>query len=173
MTFKANVLADKKYRRHRKMLTDGVYSLDLRAFRDELESMHAVRKVRFLNLASTHDAQTMLVEAAEQNCANRSRAVEILMQIQRVNSQLDIFMEAMNDYLSSTYSPLLLSEYRTKGERQQAVNSMLAVFVKKQREGESVKEIAELLVADIDAASWTLTRLVSILELNAKVERRL
>jgi len=155
------------------MLSNGVYSIDVESFREELENMHALRKVRTIQLSNGSSAQRQLIEAAEQNCAYRSRAVEIIMRIHRVCSQLEIVTEALESYLSTKYSPYLLSEYKTKGERGQAVSFMLAPFEKKRREAQAVKEVADLLVADIDSAGWTLQRLVAILELNSTIERRL
>jgi len=173
MTFRKYATADNRFKKHMRMLQTGVYSLDVESFREELESMHSIRKVRNINLANAKSAQAELVAAAEQNCAFRSRAVEIIMQIHRVCSQLELIQEALTDYLSTKYSPYLMSEYNTKGERTQAIKTLLHPFEKKYRESVSVKEIADLLVADIDAASWTLQRLVSILELNITGERRL
>jgi len=173
MSFRVHALRDKRYKKHHRMLREGVYSLDLEHMRTELESMHALRKVRSLNLAETKNAQKMLVEAAEQNCAYRSRAVEIMMTIHRVSSQLEVLIEALGNYLSSEYTACLLSDYSTKGERKMAVDALLAPFSKKLKSCASVKETADLLVSDIDAASWTLQRLIAILELNATVERRL
>src|SRR5271154_6963685 len=117
--------ADKRVRALQKALNKGTYHLDLDSLEKEIDSLHLTRQVRSLKTEELIVSfQKKFVDAALQNQAYRSRLVEIKVKCFRTAAKLEDHIAVVRSYLGIKY-PNALKEYRTVGERKNAVNSVL------------------------------------------------
>lgn len=92
------------------------------------------------------------------------------MQCYRAESSLDEAIQPLKEYLILKYGPEM-SFVRTKDERSKLVDMALRpllIFTSKVR---IVRELANMVVSDIDKASFSLQRQIDIYKLTNKPER--
>ncbi len=163
---------DPKYKRLKETFsTHETFRLPLDDLMLELTGLHRSRKVRILN-PTDPEFVAKVVESVLNDQAIRSRTTEILIRCVRAHALLSHSVEGLKYHLLTTYADSLKT-YRTKDERAQIVNSTLRTFEKFLSDVLTLKESAQLVVNDIDKASWSLKSVLSALELHMAPERRI
>lgn len=169
MSVKEDIKRSKAFLQYKRILKSIQEELDVVKLADEAKALHSGRKSRFLDRRNL-DPKT-LVEANLQDVANRSRLVEIIVQLNEHASNLETTVKAVRRHL--------LFEY---GDRTGigAVRARSAYFDRYFREGEQfLAEVDNLLksidhyIKDIDQTGFALKRSVDILQLIYKPERSL
>lgn len=160
--------ADPEIKRMKRLLKRGAFSLDIEALRHEIDNMHVGRLVRRLKtLEVIQQFQLKFVEAALQNQAYRSRIVEIKLKCYKTSALLGYLLEELRKRLNAEYREKL-SAYRTVRERESAIESVLARGLRKMAELDGLIEYGDLVIADIDQASWMLKSVQAAMAMSAE-----
>lgn len=142
-----------------------IYQIPTDDLTKEIEQIHKSRSIRFLTQSSPRFIESV-VDASLLDQANRSRLTEISMSCFRAENTLNEALEPLRAYLLMTYSSDL-TFVRTKEERNQVISMALAPFIKFCSKSSQVRELANLVIADIDKGAWSLRLLVSAFQLKA------
>lgn len=152
----------------------GTYSLDTASMLDEIERMHMGRKLRVLTTQQVlARSQHELIDTNLQNQAYRSRCVEIKMRATRKINLLWERSEAARRYINIQWRSLLQQEFRTAGERKEAVEAVLSAVTNVTNQLEQVTTMADLVIDDLDTSGWAITRVINILNLSTRPERNI
>lgn len=163
---------DEKYRRLRTTFsTHENFRLPLESLMDELKLSHQERSVRRLNPTDPQFVDK-LIEANLRDQAVRSRTTEILIRCVRAHTLLSNALESLRYHLLIKYDKELRG-FRTVAERSQVVSMALKNFESFLTDVSVLKQSAELVVADVDKAAWSLKNVVSALSLHTARESRL
>lgn len=142
------------------------FNLPIRALYEEVESIHKVRKTRTLDRHSdtfTHD----VVEGLLDDTAKRARLTEILVMCVKVLSNLKDTLGSLEGYMIIEYATELRS-IPTKGERTNFLSHhVLSKFHKYVGRVERIKAMTELVMVDIDKASYAYSNLMKAIQLAA------
>lgn len=156
---------DPRVKAFKQRLENGDFSVDTSSFIAELDRMHATRKVRLLKTKDViHNAQTKIVSALVQNQAYRSRCVEIKMICFRTQQNLEQHYGSLFDYLKVQYKSDL-GVYRTVSERDSAISTLLGDSTYITNQLDVVVQICDLIIADIDQATWSLKNMTDVLKI--------
>jgi hypothetical protein len=142
-----------------------IYQTPLEAWTTEVEQIHKARGIRFLTQSSPRFIESV-VDASLLDQANRSRLTEISMQCYKAENTLSEALDPLRSYLLMTYSADL-GFVRTKDERSQLVNMALAPFLSYVGKVSQVREMANMVIKDIDQGAYSLQRLVAAYQLKA------
>jgi hypothetical protein len=145
-----------------------MYQLSTDELVKEVETLHQMREIRRLNSADPHFVDN-LIKANTSDQSIRGRLTEIIMTCVKATSSLDDAVDALRYHLLMTFTDELRS-YRTKDERVQVVNMVLVNFTKYTQRIAVLKEITQMVVADIDKGAWALRSSVEALKLHTNRE---
>ncbi len=149
-----------------------IYQLPIEDFTKEIEQIHKTRNIRFLTQSSPRFIESV-VDASLMDQANRSRLTEIAMACYKAENTLQEALEPLREYLLLSYAADL-AFIRTKDERGIVLNMALAPFVKFIFRVTQVKQLAEMVIKDIDQGAYSLQRLVAAMQLkNGRGEQTL
>ncbi len=163
---------DPKYKRLRGSFdTLPVYQLPTDTLITEVETQHKLREIRRLNSADPGFVDA-LIKANTNDQAIRGRVTEIVMACVKATSSLDDAVEALRYHLLMTFTDELKS-FRTKDERVQVVNMVLMPFTKYTQKIAVLKEVAQLVVSDIDKGAWALRSSIEALKLHVSREQNI
>jgi hypothetical protein len=163
---------DKRYKRLKEAFdTLPIYQLKIGALNDELANLHKIREIRRLNVADPAFVDA-LIKANLQEMSTRGRASEIMMECVRVVSKLGRAVKSLQEHFLITYQSDLRS-FRTKEERLQIVGMVLRPFEKYISDAEALKEVAQLIVTDIDKDNFTMDKILRALEMHVAKERKI
>jgi hypothetical protein len=163
---------DVKYKRLKSTFaTHENFRLPLESLMDELKLAHSQRSVRTLNPTDPRFVDNV-IEANLKDQAVRSRTTEIIIRCVRAHTLLANSVESLKYHLLISYSNDLKS-FRTVAERAQIVNMTLKRFDTFLTDVMVLKDSAQLVVNDIDKASWALKSVLQAMELHHSPERRL
>jgi len=161
---------DPKYRRLRNSFdTADAYRIPFDELQKEIETLHKMREIRRLN---TDDPAFVdqLIKANTNDQSIRGRITEIMMRCVRASSSLNSAIEALKHHLLLTHSDALRA-YRTKEERQYVVTMALMTFVRYTDRVQALKELAQLVISDIDKGNWSIRTSIDALKLHVAKER--
>lgn len=162
--------ADPKVKKFNRRIMEGDFSIDTSKYMEELDRMHATRNIRLLTKKDVlHNAQSKIVDALIQNQAYRSRCVEIKMICYRTQQSIEQYRESLINYLRIQYRAEL-GAYKTNSERDSAICSVLDDSELITSQLDVILEISDLIINDIDQASWAIKSLVEVLKLASKPE---
>lgn len=160
---------DVRYKRLRSSFdTLPVYQLPIDDLVKEVETLHRMREIRRLNAADPHFVDN-IIKANTGDQSIRGRLTEIIMTCVKATSSLTDAVDALRYHLLNTFTNELRS-YRTKDERVQVVNAVLVNFTKYTQRIAVLKEIAQMVVSDIDKGAWALRSSVEALKLHVSRE---
>lgn len=138
-------------------------------FLDEIQKMHKGRAIRILGLDSSHPSGKKLAKAAMVDQAYRSRCVEIVMTITRNKNNLKYAIDTIKKHIEANYrSDLINLGIRGVTDRKQAVASLLAIATRKLSDMDTIIEIADMVIRDIDQATWSIKHAVDSLQIATK-----
>lgn len=144
---------DKRYLRLLKTFNEAsLYNIPRDELIEEVKQIHSLREVRRLNIREEGYVDKLL-NANTHDQAQRSRLTEILMTCLHVNEQLTRAIDALKQHLLMEYSDHLRS-FRTKEERSMVLNIALRKFIRYLEDISVLKQMADLVISDIDKAGW-------------------
>jgi len=135
---------------------------------DEMMKMHGKRSVRKLDGSEVTGIK--LNKVMVNDLKGRSRAVELNAQISMELGRLSIAYSAVKGHIMSKHADLLAG--RSIADRTMSFENLLYIKKAKARiaELESIQGIVDMIVEDIDKASWTARNLVDVLNIGTKRE---
>jgi len=114
----------------------------------------------------------MIIEANTMDQGARGRLTEILVTCSRSVNTLERACTAMKQHLYLTFADDLRA-LRTKDERMYVIDVCLSSFMRYIDKVQSVKDMANLIVTDIDKGSWSLKLSVSAMQVDKTRESRI
>ena len=135
---------------------------------DELELILRTRQIRTLT-AQSKLAPKKLIAVSIDEADKRARLTEIIVTSRRCSAKLEAVMDVMHQHVLSECTDLL-SGVRTKGERDQIVQSVLAKGWELIHVMNATTERAQTIIEDIDQSSYNLNRMVKLVELIVQKE---
>ena len=157
--------ADKRVQRLFTMFDElPLYKLPLKQLRDEIETIHSARSVRFLN---QHDPKFIekIIDASIDDTAKRSRLVEMSVQCFKSGNSMSEAVERMRQYLITTYSDDIYFA-RTKDERLFIVDMVLSPLLKFVAQTQAISKMADEVIKDIDKAGYSLKLIVDAYQIH-------
>jgi DNA polymerase III delta prime subunit len=156
--------ADNTYERIKNIYTTAALGFNSEAVHSEIESLQASRVSR--GLISRSITAKVLNKAIVTDMANRSRLVEIRSKCNRSLQLVHMALESARIHIRATYGDLLRSAYgSTKADMDAGINKMLINYVQLRSDLEHSIENIDIVVKDIDQASYGLRNLVDIMKL--------
>ncbi len=145
------------------------YNLHVEELYDEIKRLHKLRLIRTMK-PSDRDYVKKLVEASAQDQSTRSRLSEIRITTIKAVRSLESAVSSLKDYLIVEYSTDL-SFVRTKGERENIIDTLLSKYKKYIDAVNSVSEQCLVVIEDIDKAAWSLKLQLDALQMTNRPER--
>jgi hypothetical protein len=138
---------------------------------DEVSTLHKTRSVRVLG-AVARPTGKKLADAAMRDQSARSRCVEICMEITRNRNYLATSMTTLSSHINAKYGSFLADQgVRAITERKAIIESLFGKAQRKLEELDTIVEIAQLVIDDVDKAAWAISRTVASLEIAMARER--
>jgi hypothetical protein len=167
---------NKKYKRLLEAFqTNKLYSINLEKLKEEIMTLHQSRNVRTL-VKFREDRQSKMVdEVIHANLVDqgqRSRLTEILIQCTRASCALNDALKVFKEY-ALIYYDQHLNRIKTKGERSTFLDTCLSDMQGYINDCDLVINLAKIVIADVDAAGWSLTRTINALSLTQAGERKI
>lgn len=149
------------------------YRPEFDTYIEEIQRLHSVRSTRVLG-ATAAPTGLKIADAAMRDQSSRSRCVEICMIIARERNHLAITMNTVQSYIEVEYNSLLQEcGIKTISEKRNIIVSLFGAAQRKLDRLDTIPEIANMVIDDVDKASWTLKTLVASLEIATARERTL
>jgi hypothetical protein len=161
---------DKQYLRAMRSLDALKEDLDSKSIIAELFSLQASRGVSALRPNKIlQSAQHVLIDSSVQEIAVRSRTTTIKMSALRSLLTIEQVTDPLRKYIMYQYGGDLKADgYTTVAAQKSALDNLLKVFIKEVRDLEYILKIADLVLEDVDAAGWNLSRIEKVIESSRK-----
>ena len=166
-----SILNDSRLADFKKAIENGEYSFQGSKIIKELQSLHITRTVRLLNTDQVLENNRSVVDALINNQIARSRIVEIKMNASNLDIRIKARIDALTNYLLTTYADFLKKNYNTQTERKSVINSLFDFVNKTKSEIEVVQKFSDLIIDDIDKSCWSLKSIIDCLKINDAVIR--
>jgi hypothetical protein len=165
------VKKDDRIKRMDRVIESNKSAINTLAYIKELENMQASRKFRtFTATEIISNVQKRLIEASVENSAQRSRCVEIKLKCFKLYRVLKKYIETSKIYLLTKYQNDLKIAYSTIKSREDAVNSVLETYIKVIDKLETVIQLADMVIDDIDQSHWSLSLMQKTMEMTYRRE---
>ena len=148
---------DKTYISCLRILKDST-EIDIDKYTVEIEDLHGRRIVR--KYSTKMMGMKTLYKCSLQEQAFRSRVIEILVTISRLRNQLELAYEGTVKHILSSYYDEI--PVKTQYGKESWVKSKLSKVASRINEFTTLTDNANLIIDDIDKASWTLKRQVDL-----------
>ena len=136
----------------------------------EIQDLHRNRTIRHIG-AQAHPTGKKLASAGMKDQAARSRAVEIAMEVVTKRNLLAISMNTMNDTIMSTFNEELKSlGARSINDKKNLVHSLFGPAQKLIDDLDTIREVADLMIEDVDKGSYSIKHAVDSLMVATKRE---
>lgn len=168
---KLKIEKDKKYKMLKATLTKASTQFDAAALRKEIETLHSARVVRRLN-PSNPKFINKVIAANTEDIGVRSRLAEILLRCAGITGSIVKAIDAFKSHCELKYSKTLGS-FRTKSERESALDSCLSDIYEYLSDLELIENLANIVIKDVDQAGFGLKRNVDAIGLHFVPERKL
>lgn len=147
------------------------YRPEFDKFIDEIQTLHRTRSTRILGAQSAPSGKK-IADAAMRDQSTRSRCVEICMEVVRQRNHLAIVMNTVQSYILTEYGKLLYDlGFRSNKAKEEAVLSLFGAGRRKTEELDTIVEIANMVINDVDQASWAIKSTVAALEVATAREK--
>ena len=157
------VRASSSFKTYQKILQTAQGSIELDALRSEALGLHTSRTSRQLYGAKQYSGRSVM-EALLKDLSFRARLVEIRVKVSISISNLEEAIKAMRRYVSTEYADDL-REFSTSDQRKSFVDRILKSGLEYLGEGQTLIDMLDMLIKDIDQASFQLRNAVEILKL--------
>ncbi|QRE00287.1 hypothetical protein [Burkholderia phage BCSR5] len=154
---------DEEFVKFKRLVKRASEALDIEKDRSEALNLHTSRTARNLYGKAQFSAPK-IADASARDLAGRSRLVEIRVRA-RVNlSIIEKAVKTIKGHIHANYKSAL-QDYRTKGEREAFIESVLGIYLEKLTEGEALLEMLDFLIKDIDQSGFALKNMTEVLKL--------
>lgn len=161
---------DELWKRFR-LIEKGANKPEFEAFIDELKRLHSTRSVRVLGAQSAPSGRKV-ADAAMRDQSVRSRCVEISMEITHSRNYLSIAMLTVKSHINATYGGVLLDAgIRSITERRSMVESLFGKAERTLDSLDTITEIADMVIKDVDQASFSIKHTVEALSVATAREK--
>lgn len=166
------IRGDSRYQRLLKNFQElPVYQLEVSKLSEEINRIHKVRSSRYLDQNKPEIIRD-IVGAGLNDSAQRSRLCEIEMQCAQCADSLEDATKALTEYLIIAYGQAMGS-VRTKDERLQLMRIALKPFLSFIKEVNLVRDLAKIVISDIDKTYWYLQLTLNSYEIRHRPERNM
>lgn len=164
---------DERLIKFKSMLEGGLYSFDTEKHIKEIRMLHSTREIRTMRVEDLiYKGHKKLLKVVNEEVANRSRVVEIKMDVQAILEKLEDHVDRMKRYLISTYDrEMNAAGQTTVSARNDYTRSLLDKGFQQIAHLKSLNKFAEIVIDDIDQGKWRVNSITTILELNLQRER--
>lgn len=161
---------DEKWARFQSVFKNA-YRPEFDSFIPMIQQLHSTRSLRVLG-AQAAPSGAKIADAALRDQSTRSRCVEICMIVARERNHLAATMNTIQSYLEAEYGSLLSQHgARSMTEKRGLIESLFGPAQRKLERLDTIPEIAEMVIKDVDQASWMLKTLVTALEIATAREK--
>lgn len=136
----------------------------------DLETMHKTRLLRSVGLDNKVPTGKLLSKAAMQDQSYRSRCVEIVFQLLVRKNNLQRATTAIQKHILANYEEELKSMGSSVRNRQALVSLAVDSSSAKLQDMDSVIQMADLIIADIDKGSFAIKHAVDSLQVATRRE---
>ncbi|SBV38470.1 hypothetical protein BN7874_265 [Phage NCTB] len=159
--------SDTRYKRLKSTFdTSDLFQLPFDDLKDELKTLHRMRKIHKLKVGHPNFVQH-LSEAAIRDTTNRHRYSEILVSCTEANTSLAKMIESFESYFLIKYAHEL-KPLRTKEERKNFIKAVMDKMHRYLDDTDELIKITRILIEDIDKASFTVKHLVDAFTIISK-----
>lgn len=151
------------YKKYAKILATAQGRLDLGAFRSEALSLHSSRTSRTLYGKKQYSAQAVY-DALLRDLSFRSRLVEIRVKVSVELSNLIEATKSIRRYLMTEFAEDL-REFSTADQRKSFVDRIIKPGLDYEAEAQSIVDLVDLIIRDIDQAGFSFRNIVETLKL--------
>lgn len=160
---------DEKYSDFKKAFDNGEFSFNCSKLVNEIKSLHITRSVRTLTPEDVIKDSNRVITALINNQVTRSRIVEIKMSVSNLDIRIKSKVENLEKYLLTQYATELQKMKLTQAERKNYIQSLFDFTNVVTSNIEVVQKFADLVIDDIDQASWALKSIIDCLKINDAV----
>lgn len=140
-------------------------------YEQEIMDIHKARPLRLLGATNGRPNGKKLVEATLADQSYRSRAVEITMQVYRVQAHLQMVRTLTRKHVEANYSQEMVGwGVRGVRERETLVASLFQRADSLLTKYQTILDLADYVIADVDAGGFALQKAVKALEQATKRE---
>ena len=158
----------KRFKNLKMVIKSDTYSIAFENLKSELRINHSSRKLTGLS-SSDPNFGKKLVEASIVEVSIRSRAVEIRVMATDVSKYLERSLKYFADYVTTEFSDGL-SVFSTIKERSQFIARLLEPYYKHLDKLQTLIEIVDMYITDIDKTSYAAKNIVSTFEVIRRTE---
>jgi hypothetical protein len=161
------ILDDSRIVKLFRMREHGAYSINTTELMNEIEDIHLMR--RFRNIRTDEflkSSQRKVIDWELENKSLRSRVVTIKLRALKAKRLLDEHLKVSTNYILTAYSDNLKQIFTTISARKEAVSLLLEPFSRLQFKLETVLQLADILIADLDAGHWSANIVIEALKLD-------
>lgn len=152
-------------------ICNSAYDPSFDSYIEEIQRLHKTRSVRVLGVTAAPTGRK-IADAAMKDQSVRSRCTEICMEITASRNRLAIAMNTMSSYLFAEYGSLLgQCGVRAITEKRGVIEAMFGRAQRILDKLDTITEIADLAIKDIDQAAWSLKSTVTALEIATAREK--
>ena len=138
-------------------------SVSIPTVQREVATLHASRKSRSLTTAKITPAK--LQDAILVDMYTRSRLIEIKVLVHRTSELISSALSAVKKHVLVNFSEEVRDLASTKGERDQVVDRLFQGAVKLREEMSSLSDEIDMIIKDIDQASFSLRNTTELLRM--------
>lgn len=162
---------DAQWKRY-KRIVENAREPEFDKYLDEIRNMHKSRPVRILGLGSTTPSGKKLAKAAMVDQAYRSRCVELVVNVVVHRDALEQAISIIKKHIEGSYSDYMKSlGLRGITERRTLVNSLVSIASDLLSEMETLVRIGDIIIQDVDRASYALKHAVDSIQVALKREK--
>lgn len=163
-------LGDESIQRTQSRVSAIMKTINPAAMVDEMMSKHVTLKARALKIKvqgiALEISQDRLISVEHENLDFRSRCVDIKMQALQAQMQIDEIVDTARGLIMSQYGEDVKQLAGTQAERKSALDATaFAEAVSGLKNLKHVITIADVVIDDLDQASWRVTHIIDILKM--------
>ncbi len=166
MSLKETLKGDIRFRKRMKHILE--LNSNCESWVAQLESIHVSRDITALNSNKLlSDSKRITIDSNVDNQAARSRCVTIRLKAMRQLLVIEEALDTLQKYVYNRYAEEL-KPYKTLTDKKSAVAFVLQGPTKRLKQLKFVIEFADIIIADVDAAGFSIKRVNDTLALNAR-----
>lgn len=161
---------DETWRKYRRIVKNS-WPVEFDGFEQEIMDIQKARPIRLLGGTDGRPTGKKLVIAIMADQSYRSRAVEIAMMLYRVSAHLNMVRNLCRKHITVNYSSKLASwGLRGVRERDALITSLFGTADELITKYETLMELADWVIADVDAGGFATQKATKALEIATKRE---
>lgn len=161
---------DPQYKKFKKLLNTTMSDIDIDMLIKELSTLHISRvSPKLKTQVVIRDSVNELVNSSVDEIGTRSRCTTIKMTALQAKLNIDEYYRHLSKYLLSKHGAALKKSGDTTLTAQKAtVDVYLRLFIEARNSLENLMKLVDIVLEDIDQASFGLSRIKDVIELAAR-----